>query len=90
MLIDFAQHKLWIPRHSASYRKDRDSKIMKDTKMRSGSDTESSDEDSPPQEERSSVHEHWIQDALEDDDVREALKRRSALDGNNARSNQGK
>jgi hypothetical protein len=64
---------------------------MKDAKMKSGSDTNSSGKDSLLQEVKSSVHEHWIQDALEDDDVREALKRRSALDrNNNARPNQGK
>ena len=59
--------------------------------MSSGNDTKASGKDSLLQEVRSPVHEHWIQDALEDDDIREALKRHSSLDrNNNARPNQGK
>jgi hypothetical protein len=64
---------------------------MEDAEMSSGRDTKASGKDSLPQEVRSSVHEHWIQDTLEDDDIREALKRHSSLDQNdNARPNQGK
>lgn len=59
--------------------------------MSSGRDKKASGKDSLPQEVRSSVHEHWIQDALEDDDIRESLKRNSSLDrNNNDRPNQSK
>lgn len=51
--------------------------------MSSGRDKKASGKDNLLQEVRSSVHEHWIQDALEDDDIRESLKRNSSLDRNN-------
>lgn len=64
--------------------------MVKDAKLRSGSDTKVSGQGSLPQEVTSSVREHWINDALEDDDVCEALKRIALDRMNNVRPNQGK
>ncbi len=62
---------------------------MKYAKLKSGSGTKVSGKGSRPQE-VSSVREHGIQDALEDDDGREALKLNALDRNNNARPTRGK